>query len=126
MTRGFSLLEILAATVVLGLLAVSVVPLTRRLASDDGRLLDRIAASEQVQRVDSVTLPRSGLATPLEDHPGWWLRTERLTPLVPVAQPGQPDVRPAYVWIRIQVVDGPGANAEILAERLVVSDGGGP
>ncbi len=126
MTRGFSLLEVLAATVVLGLLAVSVVPLTRRLTSDDGRLHDRLVASEQVQRVDPATLPRSGLATPLEDHPGWWLRTERLTPLVPASPPGQPDVRPTYGWMRVQVVDGPGAEAEVLAERLVVSEGGGP
>jgi len=126
MRRGFSILEVLAATVVLGLLAVAVVPLTGRLTSDDGRLHDHIVASDVVQRIDPATVPQSGLATPLEQHPGWWLRAERLTPLVPPTQPGQPDLRPTYTWLRVLVVDGPGADAEILAERLLVSDGGAP
>jgi prepilin-type N-terminal cleavage/methylation domain-containing protein len=125
MRRGFSILEVLAATVVLGLLAVSVVPLTRRLVSDDGRLQDHVAAAERLQRIDQQTAPRPGLASPLEDHPGWWLRADRLTPLVPPTQPGQPELRPPYGWLRLVIVDGPGTEAQILAERVLVIDGGG-
>lgn len=126
MTRGFSLLEVLAATVVLGLLAVAVVPLTGRLVADDGRVYDRLAASEQLQRIDPASLPRAGIAMPLDDHPGWWLRSERLTPIVPPSIPGQADLRPQHGWLRVLLVDGPGADAEILAERLLLSAGGGP
>ena len=126
MTSGFSLLEVLAATVVLGLLAVAVVPLTGRLVTDDGRVYARLTASEQLQRIDPVSLPRSGIAMPLEDHPGWWVRSERLTPVVPPSLPGQADLRPQHGWLRVLLVDGPGVDAEILAERLLLSAGGGP
>ncbi len=124
MTRGFSLLEVLAATVVLGLLAVAVVPLTGRLVSDDGRIYDRLAASEELLRIEPAALPRSGIAMPLERHPGWWVRSEPLTAVVPVSPPGQADLRPQHGWQRVLVVDGPEADAEILAERLVLTVGG--
>jgi prepilin-type N-terminal cleavage/methylation domain-containing protein len=126
MTRGFSLLEVLAATVVLGLLAVAVVPLTGRLVSDDGRVYNQLTASELLHGIDPTSLPRAGIAMPLDDHPGWWLRSERLTPIVPPSIPGQADLRPQYSWLRVLLVDGPGVDAEILAERLLLSAGGGP
>lgn len=124
MTRGFSLLEVLAATVVLGLLAVAVVPLTGRLVSDDGRVHDRLVASEQLLLVDPSSLPRSGIAMPLAGHPGWWVRSEPLTAVVPLSQPGHADLRPQHGWKRVLLVDGPEADAAVLAERLVLTTGG--
>lgn len=120
MTRGFSLLEVLAATVVLGLLAVAVVPMTRRLVGDDGHLQHRLTAQDLIRSIDLTMIPASGIATPLAERSGWWVRAERLTPSLPLPEPGRPE-RPAdHRWRRIQLVDGSGSTALVLAERLVM------
>jgi prepilin-type N-terminal cleavage/methylation domain-containing protein len=120
--QAFSLLEVLAATVVLGLLAVAVVPLTRHLVGDDGHLLARVSANDLIQHLDLTALPQSGIATPVAQHAGWWVRTVRLTPVVPVASPDQPAIRITHQWIRVQLVDGPGPAARVVAERLIIQN----
>jgi prepilin-type N-terminal cleavage/methylation domain-containing protein len=120
MKWGFSLLEVLAATVVLGLLAAAVVPLTRHLVSDDNRLQARVTANDLIQQIDLTALPQSGVATPVADQSGWWVRSERLTPTIPVAEAGRPVIRITYTWIRVQLIDTPGPEAQVLAERLII------
>lgn len=124
MRDGFTLLEVLAATVVLGILAVAVVPLTRHLVDDQGRLRACREARDLVTGIDPAAFPRAGVATPLEAHAGWWLRSEALTCQTPPPIPGQMSVRPAYAWARLVIAAGPSASDGVLAERLVLIPGG--
>ena len=120
MALGFTVLEVLAATVVLGVLAVAVVPLTRHLVRDQGHVQDGLAARMALSRIDPAQLSSNGLAVPLTDRPGWWIRTEPLTSQIPPVIPGQPNVLPAYSWARVVIATGPLPSASVLAECMVL------
>ena len=117
---GFTVLEVLAATVVLGVLAVAVVPLTRHLITDQGRVRDGLAARMALSQVDLATISTSGLPVPMTDHAGWWIRAEPLSSQIPPVIPGQPSVLPAYYWARMVIATGPLPSASALAERIVL------
>ena len=119
-SSGFTVLEVLAATVVLGVLAVAVVPLTSYLVTDQGRVQDGLAARMALSRVDVATISTSGLPVPMTEHAGWWIRAEPLSSQIPPVIPGQPSVLPGYSWARVVIATGPLPSASALAERIVL------
>jgi prepilin-type N-terminal cleavage/methylation domain-containing protein len=118
---GFTLLETLAATVLLGLLATATIPLALRLGHGGLRVDDRLLAQETLQQLvnEQPGLAHSGIL-PIATHPGWWLH--RL-PLVREPVPATTSMRlapPPYRWVHITLTDGPRAEDPILADVVAL------
>lgn len=112
--HGLTLLEILAATVVLGLLAAAVTPLYLRVASGQLRSAERLDAQvELIQAWDAAPRPLSESDKPSLRHPAWRVVWEKLTPRIPSSSV----VVMPHVWWRISVQN---ADNQILAERVQV------
>lgn len=113
---GLTLLEVLAAAVLLGLLAAAVTPLLQRVGAGRLRSVERIeAAVALVRAFDRVPQPfasgNAGSVT-IAGHAGWTLHWEPLERAAPAAT-GSLQVPRA--WWRVTVLDGAGA---VLAERV--------
>lgn len=117
-TRGFTLLEALAAVVTLGLLAAAVVPLLRHL----GRLTlpERMQAESYLRALAAPDGQAAGTAQAIAGHPGWSLRTSDLiAEAEPAPPPGcPPPAGPPHHWVLVGIHANDGG--EMLAETLVV------
>lgn len=123
---GFTLLESLAAVIVLGLLAAAVVPLLRNLG--------QLTLQERMQALVSLgTLAQReklvpGTTRPVNGHPGWSLVVSELIaePEPPPPSDRLPVAGPAHRWLLLSIRADAGGSA--LAETLVavLDDGGRP
>ncbi len=127
MKRVFTVLEVLAATVILGLLAIAIVPLTRRLVSDENRVVgQQQARSWLLLQGDRVTaqIDPDQRVMPIEDHPSWFLHVTILSARLPPPRPGEAPLRPGYRWGMLSVQTAATHQGTVLAERLVLLRGG--
>lgn len=119
---GFTLLEALAAVVVLGLLATAAVPLLHRLG-DSG--LDQRLQAQALLR--SLALPErlpAGTVIAVPGHPGWNLEISALAPEPEPPPPAgtAPPAAPPHRWLLLAIRDARGAT---LADTLVADLGTG-
>lgn len=113
---GFTVLEALTAVILLGLLAVAVVPLLRGSAS--AALPERMQAAAWLATFAVPADPSAWQGRAIPDRPGWRLRISGLVAdPEPAPPPGvAPPAGPARRWLLVAVVDG---GDTVLAETLV-------
>ncbi len=117
------MLEVLVATVLLGLLAVAVVPLTSSLISDHNRMDQaRLARAWLLAPEQPLTkYVTQGLGVvPLQTLPGCYVHIHLLTPIIPPPQPGASTQRPDYQWARVDVSTQPSLGQGVLASRFMM------
>jgi prepilin-type N-terminal cleavage/methylation domain-containing protein len=111
MRRGLTLIEMLAATVLLGLLAATVVPLQARWSDRLQRIDQRFAAATALERERAESkVPASDQ---VDGHPGWRIERSDIAAsggLVP------PRRLTGYRWRRLLIRD---ADGTVLAETLL-------
>lgn len=113
-TRGFSLLEVLAAAVVVGLVAAVVVPWTMRLHRRSGGAEERVAARAWLdQHMATITARPLPVNEPIDGHLGWWVQAFAVDADGPLAA-GSPPRRYALVV----VATGADPTARRVAEHL--------
>lgn len=122
MSRAFTLLEVLAAVMVLGLLAAALVPLVLHQGRGQGRISDEIAARTLLsQALATSWRPAAGERREVADHPGWWIEVR---PLDASGTTTTDAVRPTHRWLVVTIGDGVASRP--FAERLVLTSGVGP
>ena len=110
---AFTLIEVLAAVVILGLLATAIVPLQLRATARQTRTQDVIAAQAAIaahMHDAAFRLDAGQMAVP--DHPDWTLQIELISPESGVSNPELLGRR----WYRI-VIRRRGENA-VIAEQI--------
>lgn len=123
---GLTLVEVLAAVALLGLLASAVVPLVWRLAQGTERLTERWQAVGDLDRLlaglDATRLLAAADGQPLDPArpDGLWLRVRRLRPASPPA-----DDAATHGWVLVTLSRKSGRDADVLGERLVAIDEAG-
>lgn len=112
---GLTLIEILAATVLLGLLAATVIPMQSRWNEHLRRAEQRATAEDALGLV--LARPTHPPTTQIAGHPDWHI--ERILVSAVGALPA-PQRTQGYQWVRVIIRDN--ANA-VLAETLMVQIG---
>src|SRR5205823_5070371 len=118
--RAFTLLEVLAAVVLLGILASATVPMMLHLGRNHDRLTDRKEAAAALAAMTRAS--KLVDASSLPGHPNWQVQQVALAADPPSPPPVGvvPQIVPVHQWRWLVVRDGMGADAPILAERMVL------
>jgi len=126
MRQGFTILEVLAATMVLGLLAVAVIPLTRTLVSDHDRL-EQVMQARAWLMTTAQPLAMYAKSThnsmPISERPGWFIHIHILPPTMPPPARGATVTLPSYHWVRLDVANQSLPGQGVLASRLLIIPG---
>ena len=109
---GFTLIEVLAAVVLLSAVAGVVIPLTLRVGQRAERL--DVAHEARVVLADAVRLgpPQAGIRTGLAHD--WWMQVVPLRLDAPAAH-----ATPSHTWTVVRVCRGSPEDPEVLAEQYV-------
>ncbi len=113
---AFTLLEALAAVVVLGLLATAVVPMLYRLG--DAGLDERLRAQSLLRLLAPPTSLTGDTVVPIPGHPGWSLAVSALDagPEPPPPAGSAPPVATSHRWLVLRIRNSRGQS---LADTLV-------
>ena len=110
---AFTLIEVLAAVVILGLLAAALVPLQLRATARQTRTQDVVAAQAAIAaHMHDAAFRLEAGQTAVSDHPDWTLQVEMISPESGVSNPELLGRR----WYRI-VIRRRGENA-VIAEQI--------
>jgi prepilin-type N-terminal cleavage/methylation domain-containing protein len=120
MRPGLTLLETLAAITLLGLVAAAVSPIAVRLGQGELGVAERLAARRWLLTQGDPGVAGNDLVRPVKGRPGWFLHRRAF--LRTSARPPQdPLAAPEHGWIHLQVRLGAERDAELLAERILLS-----
>ncbi|MEK7415634.1 MAG: prepilin-type N-terminal cleavage/methylation domain-containing protein [Planctomycetota bacterium] len=114
---GFTLLETLAAVAILGLLAITVVPMLRQLGQRT--LSERVQAQHYLKTLAPHQNLVAGTMLTISDHPNWRLRiNDLIAEPEPPRSPGFPaPVGPTHRWLLVSIHASD--NNETLAETIM-------
>jgi prepilin-type N-terminal cleavage/methylation domain-containing protein len=120
--RGFTLLEVLAAAVLLGMLAAAAVPMTLRLGRGRQILDDRRVAAAFLDQLASSPGRTVAEGSAVAGHDDWRFQAHDLDgdPSPPPAVGVVPPVAQTHRWRWVAVRAGSTPGAAILAERMVL------
>ncbi len=117
MRRGFTLLETLAALVVLGLLATAASSFALQLGRAEARTGERWQARILLQTLrQGGVLPRQDGISDISGHPDWHLRQARLQ------EQGisDPTTSVPRAWRLVEIVSGSGESQRVLADLVML------
>ena len=114
---GFTIIEALAAVVILGLLAAAVVPLLRSLGRQTGS--ERLLAQGYLRALSPPDGLVAGMTMPIGGHPGWRLTVSDLHAEAEPAPPSgqRPPAAPPHHWLLLTIEDD--GRRERLAETVI-------
>jgi prepilin-type N-terminal cleavage/methylation domain-containing protein len=120
MTKGFTLLETLAAITVLGLVAAAVIPLSLDLGRARLGLDDQLRARSWLLNQGDTGKDDGDRVRAIGEHPGWYLH--RIT-FLRTSAPTPASVRdaPDHRWVHLMVRLGPDPEAPLLADRVLIT-----
>ncbi len=121
MRRGFTLLETLAGVVMLGWLAVALVPLVMHLSRSDEHMTERWRLIELAARWEPPAWPSALGEWEVAGHPGFWWRVVALRAGTRPERSRLPHEQVvAYRWYHVAITQGRGSQAPWIADRLVL------
>ena len=120
MRSGLTLLETLAAATLLGLVASAVIPITLHLGHSELNLGERLEARRWLLGQADPATAGLDLIQPVKGHPGWYLH-RRAFLCTSGKSPDSPVIGPEHTWVQLAVRAGAERDAEILAERIVLT-----
>ena len=119
MTKGFTLLETLAAITVLGVVAAAVIPLSLDLGRARLGLDDRLQARSWLLNQGDTGKDDNDQVRAITEHSGWYLHRVtflRTSAPTPASVLDAPDHR----WVHLMVRLGPDPDAPLLADRILI------
>lgn len=119
MSRGFTLVETLAAVALLGVVAAAVIPLNLQLGQARLGIDEQLRARSWLLSQGDSGIDDSERISAIVDHPGWYLH--RVTFLRTSAKtPATMWDAPEHHWVHLMVRLGPEPDATLLADRILV------
>jgi prepilin-type N-terminal cleavage/methylation domain-containing protein len=119
MIRGLTLLEVLAAVSILGMVVVAVTPLTLRLGQSEMLQQEQQEARRWLYRYQVMGIQQQDLVRSIKDHPGWYLHQRSLVCMTG-KRINDTIILPERQWLELSIRTGSASNDAILCDRLIL------